>query len=129
MTDELKDYGPGSYIKEFVSGGPKNYTYKIYSTKDNRNHFVIKVKGFTLTSALSSKLNFYSLKKTVQQFVQSQIQNVKPMYFQQIRRIPNHKIVMIDTSKNYRVVYNKRVLKRNYMTVPYGYIARHTKTR
>ena len=29
MTDELeKPYGAGSYITEFVSGGPKNYAYK-----------------------------------------------------------------------------------------------------
>lgn len=25
MTDELERFGPGSYITEFVSGGPKNY--------------------------------------------------------------------------------------------------------
>lgn len=31
MTDELaKDYSEGLYIEEFVSGGPKNYTFKVY---------------------------------------------------------------------------------------------------
>jgi len=25
LTDELSGYGPGSYIDEFVSGGPKQY--------------------------------------------------------------------------------------------------------
>ncbi|XP_046397765.1 uncharacterized protein LOC124164478 [Ischnura elegans] len=29
MTDELSRYGEGSYITEFVSGGPKNYSYKV----------------------------------------------------------------------------------------------------
>lgn len=27
LTDELAEYGPGSYIDEFVSGGPKNYAF------------------------------------------------------------------------------------------------------
>lgn len=126
MTDELIDYGPDSYITEFVSGGPKNYTYKIHSTKDNKNYFVTKVKGFTLSSATSSKLNFHSLRKVVRHFVKLEANDSKTIYFQQIRRLPNHKIVTTDTSKNYRVVYNKRVLKRNYKTVPYGYrLKRH----
>ncbi|MCP4051885.1 MAG: hypothetical protein GY739_02270, partial [Mesoflavibacter sp.] len=35
MTDELEGpYGPGSYISEFVSAGPKNYGYKVFSTND-----------------------------------------------------------------------------------------------
>jgi hypothetical protein len=28
MTDEMK---PGEYIDEFISGGPKNYAYKIHN--------------------------------------------------------------------------------------------------
>ncbi|XP_054272493.1 uncharacterized protein LOC128992778 [Macrosteles quadrilineatus] len=32
MTDELVEYGPGSYIVEFVSGGPKTYAYLVWST-------------------------------------------------------------------------------------------------
>jgi hypothetical protein len=27
LTDELQDYGPGSYIEEFVSVGPKNCVF------------------------------------------------------------------------------------------------------
>ena len=29
MTCELSDYGNGSYIDEFCSGGPKNYGYSV----------------------------------------------------------------------------------------------------
>ncbi|XP_055908156.1 uncharacterized protein LOC129942989 [Eupeodes corollae] len=43
MTDELECYGPGSYISEFVSGGPKNYAYKVFSTNDNTEHTVCVV--------------------------------------------------------------------------------------
>ncbi|KAJ8962391.1 hypothetical protein NQ318_018375, partial [Aromia moschata] len=34
LTDELEIYGKGCYITEFVSGGPKNYAYKVYSVRD-----------------------------------------------------------------------------------------------
>ncbi|KAJ8965523.1 hypothetical protein NQ317_019537, partial [Molorchus minor] len=44
MTDELESYGAGSYISEFVSGGPKNYAYKVFSTKDQKEEIVCKVK-------------------------------------------------------------------------------------
>lgn len=121
MTDELKEYGPGSYIEEFVSGGPKNYAYKIYSTQDQKYHFAIKVRGFTLSSATSTKINFWSLRKAVHSFVKTRVADATTVYFRQIRRIPNNKIVTLDTSKNYRIVYNKRVMDKNYYTLPYGY--------
>ena len=34
MTDELeKDFGSGGHITRFVSGGPKQYSYQVWSTK------------------------------------------------------------------------------------------------
>uniref|UniRef100_A0A915J5M7 Neurabin-1 n=1 Tax=Romanomermis culicivorax TaxID=13658 RepID=A0A915J5M7_ROMCU len=38
MMDELCEYGPGSYITEFVSGRPKNYAYKVYSTYSQQDY-------------------------------------------------------------------------------------------
>jgi hypothetical protein len=29
LTNELEEYGPNSYIDEFVSGGPKNYAFSV----------------------------------------------------------------------------------------------------
>jgi len=29
MTSELKDFRPDAFIEEFVSGGPKNYEYRL----------------------------------------------------------------------------------------------------
>jgi hypothetical protein len=31
LTDELEKFGSGSYIEEFVSGGPKNYAFPVFS--------------------------------------------------------------------------------------------------
>jgi hypothetical protein len=42
MTDELEEYGCGSYITEFVCGGPKNYAFKVFSTKDNTKKQCVK---------------------------------------------------------------------------------------
>ncbi|GLV46489.1 hypothetical protein CBL_20818 [Carabus blaptoides fortunei] len=33
LTDELTCYGPGSFITEFICGGPKNYAYKVYNAE------------------------------------------------------------------------------------------------
>ena len=41
MTNEL---GPGEFIEEFVSGGPKNYAYKIMKP-DGSTKTVCKVRG------------------------------------------------------------------------------------
>jgi len=47
MTNELKDYGIYSYVSEFVSGGPKNYAYKIAGTDNGNDQCEIQVRGQT----------------------------------------------------------------------------------
>ena len=41
MTNELEEYGPGSYISHFVSAGPKFYTY-IVKSPNGQTHEVCK---------------------------------------------------------------------------------------
>lgn len=53
MTDELN----GDYIKEFVSGGAKNYGYET-----SRGKFECKVRGFTLNVRGRQKLNYDTMK-------------------------------------------------------------------
>ena len=50
MTDELeKPYGVGSYITEFVTGGPKNYAFRVFSAKTNTVAATeCKVRGITV---------------------------------------------------------------------------------
>jgi len=33
LTDELEEFSSGSYIEEFVSGGPKTYAFTVFSTR------------------------------------------------------------------------------------------------
>jgi hypothetical protein len=56
ITDELK---PSEYIDEFVSGGPKNYAYKIHNrdvTKEPKT--VCKVRDITLSYHAPRLVNF-----------------------------------------------------------------------
>jgi len=121
MTDELNDYGAASYITEFTSGGPKNYGYKAHSTKDGRQPTTIKVKGFSLDYVTSKHINFKTLRQKVKNFVRDQAQAAIQVVHQQIGRQSDHSIVTTTTAKNYRVVYDKRVVKRDFTTLPYGY--------
>ncbi|KAJ8941195.1 hypothetical protein NQ318_002810 [Aromia moschata] len=59
ITDELESYGPGSYITEFVSGGPKKYAYRVFSTRDKEERVVCKVK------AASQLVNFEIIKSMI----------------------------------------------------------------
>ena len=60
-TDELAGYGPDSYITEFVSGGPKNYAFKVLCPATGKTETVTKVRGFTLNYTCSWHLNFCTL--------------------------------------------------------------------
>ena len=60
MTDEIQKYGAGSHIVEFVSGGPKNYAFKV-----NNGSTVVKVRGITLNYRNRGTVSFDSLKEMV----------------------------------------------------------------
>ncbi len=55
MTSELK---PGFHIEEFVSGGPKNYAYRIVDPVTGVRETVCKVRGITLNYSGSQTVNF-----------------------------------------------------------------------
>ena len=59
----------------------------------------------------------------VEQFVESHIQNKVTINipYKITRDKKERNIVTKRTKKDYRIVYNKRVVKENYETVPYGY--------
>jgi len=121
MTNELKDYGSDSYITEFASGGPKNYGYKIDSTNDGQQHTSVKVKGFSLDYVTSTQISFTTLRQKVKNFVHNQAQEPIKVVHHQIGRQPDHSIVTKTMAKNYRVVYDKRVVRPDFTTLPYGF--------
>lgn len=70
MTEELMEYEAGSYIVEFVSGGPQTYAYR-WSTKQQKCTLVCKIKGLTLNMKTSQTLNFEKLKTILSEPAQS----------------------------------------------------------
>ncbi|KAJ8953532.1 hypothetical protein NQ317_000050 [Molorchus minor] len=116
MTDELQSYGVGSYITEFVSGGPKNYAYKVFSTEDKEDKVVCKVKGIGLNYSASRLVNFESIKDMV-------LKKSDPVYIvsQNIRRTKSHEVVTRTETKIYKPNSTKRKFFDNHSSVPYGY--------
>ena len=55
MTLELKS---GFHIEEFVSGGPKNYAYRIVDFVTGNCETACKVRGITLNYSASQTVNF-----------------------------------------------------------------------
>lgn len=127
MTDELEAYGKGSYIEEFVSGGPKNYCFRVI-TPNKPPSYVVKVKGFTLNSENSKKINFESMKDLV---LKSNDENLECEDFIETR---NNRIVRkglgnvfsINEKKIYRMTVGKRRVHDDLTTTPWGYLRRDT---
>ncbi|CAH1104349.1 unnamed protein product [Psylliodes chrysocephalus] len=116
MTDELEKEGSGSYITEFVSGGPKNYAYKVWSTKDQDFKITCKVKGISLNHSTSQQINFNSIKEMV-------LNPCEPIQIisKEIRRTKEHNIVTKDNVKKYKPNSLKRKFLPDHNSVPFGY--------
>lgn len=121
MTDELEDeYGVGSYITEFVSGGPKNYGFNVYSSKKNKIIGKCKVKGFTLNYETSNLINFESMKRLIQTW---DLDEPEPILVSSkyIRRTKEHAVITKPESKMYRPTNAKRKFLDDYDSLPFGY--------
>ena len=125
LTDELtcKDVGclgceEGHWIVDFVSCGAKNYAYRL-----NTGQVVCKVRGFSLNYSASQIINLDSMKKALinwkNKVEETDMTTVKTMILRN-----KHKAIVYskEMAKNYGVVYNKRVVKEDFTTVPYGFI-------
>ena len=115
LTNELKG---DDHITSFVSAGPKNYAYQTVNGK-----FETKIRGFTQNYATLTKLNHNIIKELVCLYVDPQEESEKVTVTRDniVRDSKEKKIYTKKQKKDYRVVYNKRVVKENYETVPYGY--------
>ena len=110
LTDEV---GGDNYIEEFVSAGPKNYAYKL-----NNGETVCKVKGFTLNYQASTILNMEAIKEMV---TNDQTQKYTVSYERFVRDKEQWTITITQLNKVYGFVNDKRVLKNDFYTYPYGF--------
>ena len=127
----LGDYGEGSYITEFASGGPKNYGYTVYSTNTKMEVSTCKVRGITLNYRNTDIVNYSTLNDLVrvnehddtEEEVGGAVINKKRTVHDphKIVRNPGGEVITRQSTKDYRVVYTKRVMVDDFDTVPYGY--------
>jgi hypothetical protein len=117
LTDELQDFGRGSYIEEFVSGGPKNYAFSVFCPSTGKRTTKCKVKGITLNYELSKVVNFTSIRNMI-------LQHNAPLHVYNPTKIKRKHVGMVVSEperKEYKVVYKKRRLVNNFDSLPYGY--------
>lgn len=107
----------GHHIVEFVSCGPKNYALKL-----SCGQVIIKVKGFSLNFNASQVINFDSMKQVLlawqNKLPSPEMITVKGMI---LRNKYEGIIYTKQVSKQYGLVYTKRVVNNAFETVPYGY--------
>lgn len=122
LTDELEQ---GSFIKSFISGGPKFYSF-ITHAADGTEKEVCKVKGITLNFANSKLINYNAIRSYI---VEDKIEPIELRY-DAIRRTPFHQVVTrVETLVTLKTRQKKKCkpssVKRRqhgqYGSLPYGY--------
>ena len=117
LTDEWEEFGSGSYIEEFVSGGPKYYAFSIFIPTTEKRTTRCKVKGITLNYDNSRVVNFTSLRNMI-------LEDTSPLYVHDPRKIKRKHggvVVSEPERKEYKVVFKKRRLLNDFDSFPYGY--------
>lgn len=117
MTDELAEYGTGSYITEFVSAGPKNYSYTVYSPLTDTYNQTCKVKGFCLNYEAAQQINPTIMK----QMILNPDSEAILIRQQLIRRTDTRQLVTKNESKVYRPCLEKRRFDKDHDSIPFGY--------
>ena len=111
MTDELD----GHHIEEFISGGCKQYSYRLSNGTEH-----CKVRGFTLNHRNSELVNLESIKKLL--FGNWEEGNIVTKEASKINRDKGDiKLYNAPQQKVYRIVFDKRCLLDNMDTLPFGY--------
>ncbi len=114
LTDELD----GDHITTFVSGGPKNYAYHTAEGKSET-----KVRGTTLNHTTIQKINPHVIRALVYLHTEcdTEAKVTVNIPFKITRDKKEKNIVTKKMTKDYRIVYDKRVIVENYGTLPYGF--------
>lgn len=124
LTDEVfMNDDPERYITKFISLGPKNYSIEIFSPKTKKYSYNCKVKGLSLNFETSSIVNFDKMEQLLKAFVeQNQREQVYVPQFI-IKTTNQYQVKSVNFNKIYRITYNKRILKPDYTTRPFGFLS------
>ena len=123
MTNELQ---PGEFIDEFVSGGPKNYAYRVINRTDTTQtpKTVCKVRGITLNYSTSQLVNFDVIKDMI--LNRGRPDEVVTVHtdkkIKRKRKEGRVQILSEAEDKIYRVSFFKRRRLNDNNLVPFGYL-------
>ena len=106
----------GHWIEEFVSCGPKNYSFKV-----NTGEVVCKVRGFSLNYRSSLVLNFESMKEALLGWKMNRPKELITVKTEIRRSVEKMEVFNKKIEKHYGVVYDKRMVRPDFTTVPFGY--------
>lgn len=117
-TDELvPQVGDGGYISEFVTTGPKAYSYKAVSRDGAQTYEVCKAKGISLTATNRQLINFESMKEVVT----SSDKVITTLLDSKIKRQKVSGIISHPETKIFKFTSDKRHRKSEALTIPYGF--------
>jgi hypothetical protein len=119
MTSELK---PSERILEYVSGAPKNYSYRVMDVETGRTKTVCKFRGITLIYSTMQTVNFDVMKGMILGMVE------EPVNVHTEKKIKHKRtgggtvsIVTEPEDKMYRISFFKRRRLADNTSVPFGY--------
>lgn len=107
------------FISHFscLSVGPKNYAYQLDNGKTT-----CKVRGITLNCRASQLVNFETVSNMVKNIHNESNDVITVTEPSRIMRDKHNKdLYTREFKKDYRIVYDKRVIRPDFTTVPYGY--------
>ena len=124
LTDELtckelsckKQGCSGHWIEEFVSCGPKNYSFRV-----NTGEIISKVRGFSLNYKSSLILNFESMKEALVAWKRNEKKELVTVKTELVRDKYKPKVFNRVISKHYGVVYDKRKVLPDFTSIPFGF--------
>ena len=93
MTGELKSYGDGAYITNFLSCSPKFYAFRALVPSSGKTVEYCKVKGISLNSANSLKINFDSVERLIPEYFDNEESAPIDLKYNAIRRTRSHRVV------------------------------------
>lgn len=135
LSNELEDHRIRSdfepYICEFVCMGPKTYAFCVINEPEDsptfKKIYVVKCKGLTLTGENAKKINMNLMKSYVlgENFIdhEDELFYFKPFETKRkcIRTLKNFKLVTEEQTRTLKFTFDKRSVKENFITYPYGY--------
>ncbi|XP_055388262.1 uncharacterized protein LOC129616653 [Condylostylus longicornis] len=119
LTNEFTSYGKNVYGTEFVSTGPKSYSYRYYNPDTDKYGEVVKCKGIT-SNKNGTSLNFEHMKQIVTDpFGSNNLYFVTP---NKIKRKKHFHVTSEDEKKTFGFTFTKRACRDNFETIPYGFL-------